>query len=449
MQVAWGSLRPTAMQLIDPVRVDVLAFAGPMCRQVWTIVGPFGVRRTVSRPKGAGRNVCISLPATRVQVGQVSACWQDASFIGLKPIKVAESARVPSLSYKQMKRLSILLAGILLTACQSVPSAPESWEGIYAQAERAYSNADFAESGALADRAAQRARDQWGGASLAHAQAVSLAGAAHLALAQYEASKASFEQALPIILSSSDTSAEDKSAAYNNLAEALREQGRYDLALPLYQQALELVEATYGANSREAADATAALALAYHGQGELDRAEPLYRRALAILDHEGAEDSYLAGLLGNMADVMWRLDHLEEAEALARRALAIETRELGSDHPNVAGSLNTLGVIQDTAKHYDQALDSYERALAIRVASLGPGHPSTATTHSNIAATYEAMKRYNEAEIHFAEAIRIFELTPSRQSDAQANRRALAEMYRATHRLEKAEAVEQLLEKRR
>lgn len=341
----------------------------------------------------------------------------------------------------------ILVICMVLAACKSVPSAKEPWKEIYAQANGAYAQGDYVGSVALADRAAQRAREQQGDTSLAFAQTVTLAGAAHLALAQYSEAQLSFEQALPCIVSSPDSSAEDRSAAYNNLAEAYREQGRYDRALPLYQQALGSVEAAYAADSREVADATAALALAYHSQGELDRAEPLYRRALAILDREGVADSDLAGLLGNMADLMWRRDRLEEAESFALRALAIETRELGPDHPSIAGYLNTLGVIYDQGKRYDKALESYERALAIRLAALGPDHPSVATTHSNIAVTYEALKRYDEAEAHFVQAISIFESIPARQSDGQANRRALAAMYRATNRPAKAEAVEAPLSK--
>ena len=330
----------------------------------------------------------------------------------------------------------------VLAACKSGPSVKEPWKEIYAQADRAYAQGDYVGSVALADRAAQRAREQQGGNSLAFAQAATLAGAAHLALAQYSQAQLSFEQALPRIVSSPDSSAEDKSAAYNNLAEAYREQGLYDRALPLYQQALSSVEAAYAADSREVADAAAALALAYHSQGELDRAEPLYQRALAILEREEVADSYFAGLLGNMAGLMWRLDRLAEAENLALRALAIETRELGPDHPNIAGHLNTMGVIYDQGKLYDKALESYDRALAIRIAALGPDHPSVATTHSNIAVTYEALKRHDEAEAHFVQAINIFESIPSRQSDAQENRHALAVMYRATNRPEQAEAVE-------
>lgn len=350
---------------------------------------------------------------------------------------------MPRLSYMQKRSFS-LFACILLAACQAVPPVVEPWVDIYAQARRAYAQGDYAGSIVLADRAAQRAREQKGDTSLAFAQAVNFVGAAHLALAQYDEAQKNFEQALLIIASSPDTSAEDKSSAYNNLAEVYREQGQYDRALPLYQQALGLVQEGYGADSREVAEATASLALAYHGHDELDRAEPLYRRALAILDREAVEDDYLAGVLGNMADLMSRLDRLEEAESLARRALAIATRERGPEHPHVAGHLNTLGGIYDEAKRYDEALDSYEHALAIRIASLGPGHPSVATTHSNIAVTYEAMKRYDEAESHFVKAISIFELIPARQSDAKANRRALARMYRATNRPAKAEVLEQL-----
>ena len=345
-----------------------------------------------------------------------------------------------------MKRLLCLSALALLPACQTMPPVADTWEHAYEEAAQAYFRGDYVESGSDARRAMQLAHDQEGGTSLAYAQAASVAAGAQLALANYAEAEAGFKQALAIFESSPEASADDKANAYNNLAEVYRNLDRHEESLSLYEQALHTAQAGYGPDSQEAAFATGALALAYHAQGALDRAEPLYRRALAIREKQGVQDADFASLLGNLADLMWRQGNMTEAEAFARRALAVDEQAFGPNHPDVASDLNTLGVIYDGEKRYPDALTAYRRALEIRKASLGPEHPSTATTLSNIAGTYEALGRYDEAEAHYVEAIRILEKNFDAGDDGlRANRRALADMYRATQQPEKAGEIERLI----
>ena len=66
------------------------------------------------------------------------------------------------------------------------------------------------------------------------------------------------------------------------------------------------------------------------------------------------------------------------------RALAIEEKALGFDHPDVAQSLNDLGVVLNDMGDYPQAKVNHERALAIREKALGPDHPDIATALNNV-----------------------------------------------------------------
>ena len=68
-----------------------------------------------------------------------------------------------------------------------------------------------------------------------------------------------------------------------------------------------------------------------------------------------------------------------EAEPLYKRALAIQEKALGPDHPDVATALNNLAVLYRHQGRYAEAEPLYKRALAIEEKALGPDHPDVAS----------------------------------------------------------------------
>ena len=68
-------------------------------------------------------------------------------------------------------------------------------------------------------------------------------------------------------------------------------------------------------------------------------------------------------------------DRLAEAEPLYRRALAIDERSYGPDHPTVATRLNNLALLLWTTNRLAEAEPLFRRALAIDERSYGPEHP--------------------------------------------------------------------------
>ena len=61
------------------------------------------------------------------------------------------------------------------------------------------------------------------------------------------------------------------------------------------------------------------------------------------------------------------------------RALAINEKVLGAEHPDTASSLNNLGFLLQAQGEYAAARPYYERALAIYRRALGDTHPDTIT----------------------------------------------------------------------
>ena len=75
------------------------------------------------------------------------------------------------------------------------------------------------------------------------------------------------------------------------------------------------------------------LASLYHAQGNYAQAEPLYRRALAILTKAvGPEHPNVATMLGNYADLLRKMDRDSEAEKMEARAQAIRAKH-GQENP--------------------------------------------------------------------------------------------------------------------
>ena len=105
----------------------------------------------------------------------------------------------------------------------------------------------------------------------------------------------------------------------------------------------------------------------------------------------GSASSYLAELYRDQ-------EKYEEAEPLQKRALAIDEKSLGRDHPHVATDLNNLALLYQAQGKYAKAGLLYRRSLVIVERSLGPEHPYLATGLENYADLLRLTKRETEAK---------------------------------------------------
>ena len=80
--------------------------------------------------------------------------------------------------------------------------------------------------------------------------------------------------------------------------------------------------------------------------------------------------------LNNLGIILEAKHEFAEAETFLRRALAINEKILGSNHPEVARSLNNLASLLQAKGDYAGAEALFRQALAIKTATLGPNHPS-------------------------------------------------------------------------
>ena len=67
-----------------------------------------------------------------------------------------------------------------------------------------------------------------------------------------------------------------------------------------------------------------------------------------------------------------------------KRALEIDEKALGKDHPNFAIHLNNLGMLLKETGRSAEGRPMLEMTLAICEKSLGPEHPYTITVRRNL-----------------------------------------------------------------
>jgi tetratricopeptide (TPR) repeat protein len=93
--------------------------------------------------------------------------------------------------------------------------------------------------------------------------------------------------------------------------------------------------------------------------------------------------------------VSYRQNHTVRPLVPAR--LAIHEQQLGALHPNTAGSVWWLAVLSEQQQQYEQAASLYQRALEIDERTLGPQHPTTQAIRANYARLLRTMGRDAEA----------------------------------------------------
>jgi tetratricopeptide (TPR) repeat protein len=183
------------------------------------------------------------------------------------------------------------------------------------------------------------------------------------------------------------------------------------------------------------------LGLFFKRKERLSEAEALYRRALAIDEATlGPNHHNVAVRLNNLALLLEATGASADAEDLLRRALTIDEAAFGPDHPSVAARLSNLAFLLNDIHRPAEAEPLIRRALAIDEAALGPHHPTVAIRLNNLAGVLWDTNRPAEAEPLFRRALTIDEATLGPNHPNVAIRLSnLAGILRDTDRPDEAE----------
>lgn len=131
-------------------------------------------------------------------------------------------------------------------------------------------------------------------------------------------------------------------------------------------------------------------------------AEPLWTRAA-----QNREPAAAARALAALGELREAAGDRAGAAAFYRRALAKEETVAGKSAPHVAVRLNALALVVDPR----QGIPLLERALAINRRAWGEQHPETATTETNLSGLLLAAGRADEAVRMGRAALAAFEAT--------------------------------------
>src|SRR2546428_10954934 len=106
--------------------------------------------------------------------------------------------------------------------------------------------------------------------------------------------------------------------------------------------------------------------------------------SIALAQASRADDELAeARRLNQEAATLYSSGKLVEAIPLVQRALAIQEKALGPEHPDVAASLNNLARLDRAQGKYPEAEPLERRALALPAKALGPEHADASTSLNN------------------------------------------------------------------
>jgi len=152
-----------------------------------------------------------------------------------------------------------------------------------------------------------------------------------------------------------------------------------------------------------------------------------YERALRIDEKRlGKEHPDVAIWINNIGMVLQDMGDLQGAREYLERALGIDEKTYGKEHPDVAIDVNNIGSVLQDMGDLQGAREHYERALRIDEKTYGKEHPDVAIDVNNIGSVLQAMGDLQGARNNYERALRIFEkIFDSEHPYVQGTRRNL------------------------
>ena len=128
--------------------------------------------------------------------------------------------------------------------------------------------------------------------------------------------------------------------------------------------------------------------------------------------------------VNNLGRVLKELGDLPGAKAAYERALKIDEKAFGPDHPNVATGVNNLGRVLQELGDLPGAKAAYERALKIDEKAFGPDHPNVARGVNNLGIVLKAFGDLPGAKAAYERALQdLSEIIGRRSSKHSARSR--------------------------
>jgi len=247
----------------------------------------------------------------------------------------------------------------------------------------------------LLDSSAKRLEEALQDQPATKAALLATVGAVYDSLGQYRDALPVLNESLALQPQSGDKARID---TLLELSRALSGAGNLSGAEPPLQEALRLARNAAGGASLESGRALWALGRLRFQQGRFADAKNLYNRGLDILETTQAPATDVSALLDDLAKVYARGLQWALAKQTYERALAIDRRVLGDEHPRIASHLHNLAVVAQNMGDLKRAESLYRDAIYREERALGSQHPETGTARGNYGLLLQREGRLAEAE---------------------------------------------------
>jgi CHAT domain-containing protein/Tfp pilus assembly protein PilF len=211
--------------------------------------------------------------------------------------------------------------------------------------------------------------------------------------------------------------------------------GRQDAASSKQKQSSTQEEATRLMNE----------AVGLYKKGHYSDAIRLAARALNLEEKSlGPNHPDLVASLINLASLYTEIGAYAKAEPLFQRALEIVEKTPDPDPAEFASLLNNYAYFHNQQANYEEAESLYQRALEIREKSLGAEHSDVALSLNNLAGVASLKGDYDKAEQLYTRALNMLENLPdTKPQDLARSFNNLADLYDRKGDDEKAERLYQ------
>ncbi len=195
-------------------------------------------------------------------------------------------------------------------------------------------------------------------------------------------------------------------AAYDQLAEVLREKGDLEAAIKARATALKVCLQGHQAAGTECTLLKRSLGELHHALGEYDEALRLYDEALAEQQAFLGEDhADLSWTLHCRATLLHERGGLVSAEVAYRETTEFQRRVLGDEHVELAINMSMLSALLVQKHEYIEAEKLLVDSLAMRRSLLGDEHVHIAMHLFNMGGFYQQLGLLEKAETFLQDAL--------------------------------------------
>jgi len=302
----------------------------------------------------------------------------------------------------------LCLLGLLASTALLAPCFADEVDDLNAQVNDLTREGRYPEASAVAQSAADMARQRHGEDSTQYARAISWQAYLLQARGKPDQAEVLFEKSLAIYQRVLPAGHPDIATSINNLGFSYQNSDRLIEAEQMYKRALDMRENAVPFSELAVAESLNNLAQCYKRQERIAEAYPLSMRALAIRRKLlPPHDPLIAQSLTNVGSTLELQERFDAAEPYYREALDIRRKSQNADHPDIAGALNKLAEILFKRGRYKDAEAVFRDVIEQRYRTQAAGHIDIATSLTARAENLIELKIYGEAKTALRNALAI------------------------------------------